>query len=288
MQTTTAQTANNRRQPLPPWVDCVADSVTDGRLTKLTTAAGFTRDLEYDPDTGFLLSVTYPAGVKLRFGHDGYGRITSMVDLNGAVTKYEYDAKSNLATIIYPDDTPADDADNPRKQYHYENAGFPNHLTGITNENNVRVVTYGYDQYGQRNFEERIGGVGKVNLVHLANGDTTMTDHRGVTRTYKRQLILGVPRLTEIVGPPCLSCGDRYRKIDYDAKGNRNRTEDFNGNVTTYVYNARNLETSRTEAVGTPQSRTITTQWHASLRKPVKITAPGRRSEEHTSELQSH
>ncbi|AOX99914.1 hypothetical protein BJP62_05240 [Jeongeupia sp. USM3] len=44
-----------------------------------------------------------------------------------------------------------------------------------------------------------------------------------------------------------------------------------------YVYDlTRNLETSRTEAVGTPQARTISTEWHASFRLPTKVTEPGR------------
>ena len=37
-----------------------------------------------------------------------------------------------------------------------------------------------------------------------------------------------------------------------------------------YTFDAtRNLETSRTEANGTPSARTITTQWHPTLRLPI-------------------
>src|SRR5262249_15579836 len=50
---------------------------------------------------------------------------------------------------------------------------------------------------------------------------------------------------------------------------------DWVGNVTTYTYDlARNLETSRTEAVGTPQVRTISTQWHATFRLPAAVAEP--------------
>ncbi len=36
----------------------------------------------------------------------------------------------------------------------------------------------------------------------------------------------------------------------------------------------RNLETSRTEAAGTPDARTITTQWHSNFRLPIKTISP--------------
>jgi YD repeat-containing protein len=51
---------------------------------------------------------------------------------------------------------------------------------------------------------------------------------------------------------------------------------DNKGNRTTYIYNSRGLETSRTEAAGTPQARTITTDWHPTLFLPVTVTEPTR------------
>src|SRR6266851_2187411 len=55
---------------------------------------------------------------------------------------------------------------------------------------------------------------------------------------------------------------------------------DFNGNRTNYAYDpARNVETSRTEGLAagggvTPQTRTITTEWHATFRLPTRIAEP--------------
>lgn len=55
---------------------------------------------------------------------------------------------------------------------------------------------------------------------------------------------------------------------------------DWNGNLTTYLRQDSNgrldLETSRTEASGSPQARTITTQWHTTFRLPTLLTEPGR------------
>ena len=62
---------------------------------------------------------------------------------------------------------------------------------------------------------------------------------------------------------------------NYDANGNLASGTDYRGTLTTYVFDAaRNLETSRTEASGTPQARTITTTWHPTYRLPATITEP--------------
>jgi RHS repeat-associated protein len=58
----------------------------------------------------------------------------------------------------------------------------------------------------------------------------------------------------------------------FDTNGNVSSQTDFNGATTTYTYNlSRNIETSRTEASGTPQARTITTQWDSSYRWPTEM-----------------
>ncbi|MGH8571940.1 MAG: hypothetical protein ACREX8_05105, partial [Gammaproteobacteria bacterium] len=53
---------------------------------------------------------------------------------------------------------------------------------------------------------------------------------------------------------------------------------DFNGQTTLYSHDARGLERSRTEALGTPEARTITTEWHPRFRLPITITEPGKES----------
>src|SRR5690606_15632849 len=49
---------------------------------------------------------------------------------------------------------------------------------------------------------------------------------------------------------------------------------DKNGNLTTYIRDTFGREISRTEAVGTPQARTITTEWHPTLNVKTKVTEP--------------
>ena len=59
------------------------------------------------------------------------------------------------------------------------------------------------------------------------------------------------------------------------------------GKIITYVRNSRGLELSRTEASGTPQERTIVTQWHPQFRLPTKITEPNKITE-YTYDVQGH
>ncbi len=65
--------------------------------------------------------------------------------------------------------------------------------------------------------------------------------------------------------------------IKYDENGNVASVADFKGVITSYIYDlTRNLETSKTEAFGTPQARTITTVWHAGYRIPTRVFEPQR------------
>jgi YD repeat-containing protein len=92
-------------------------------------------------------------------------------------------------------------------------------------------------------------------------------------RSYTFQTALGVTKNTGI-DQPCIECGSIAAR-SYDANNNLAGTTDFNGSITTYSYDlARNLETSRVEASGTPDARTITTQWHATYRLPTLIAEP--------------
>lgn len=64
--------------------------------------------------------------------------------------------------------------------------------------------------------------------------------------------------------------------MTYSASGLVASSTDYDGHVTTYTHDSRGLETSCTEAYGTPQARTITTAWDPDFRLPTRIAEPGR------------
>ncbi len=119
-----------------------------GRLLSESDAQGKTSVYNYDANNR-LVSVTNNYGQSLTLSYNSDDHLATVTDTLGSVTAYEYDANENLISVIYPDTTPTDDSDNPRRTYHYENIQYPNHLTGITDENGSRYATFSYDTDGK-------------------------------------------------------------------------------------------------------------------------------------------
>ena len=119
----------------------------NGRITSSIDTNGSRTEYQYN-QFGDLLSVENHYGHTLTFEYSR-NTLTSVTDAQGATYQYEYDESGNLAAVVFPDQTPADNTDNPRKIYHYENQDFPYHLTGITNERGERYGNFAYDQNGK-------------------------------------------------------------------------------------------------------------------------------------------
>jgi YD repeat-containing protein len=274
-----------------------------GRLTSIQSRSGLTQRLTYSDGTngsttgngGFVLdaagnptTAVLPAGILLRvadhfgrtltLGYDSLSRVVKVTDHAGGVFLYAYSAptaQANLTSVTFPDGS--------RRQYSYNEpaqtggANLPFALTGITDENGVRFATYSYDNHLRATQTVHDAGgtnADRYQLAYNVSGfQTTVTDPLGTARTNSFQTILGVVKNTGISGPACPSCGPASQT--FDANGNVASRTDWNGNVTVYGYDlARNLETSRTEAFGTPQARTISTQWHPNFRLPVRVAEP--------------
>jgi len=253
-----------------------------GQLQSITSRSGVVQTMTYSTSTtppsvapvpGLLIGVTDSFGRKLSFTYDSASRIVSMTDPANKTYTYAYGANNNLTGVTYPDSR--------TRTYVYDEAAFvsgvdePNALTGIIDENSVRFATFQYDASGRAIFSGH-GTADNYTLVHNADGTVTSTDPLGKVRTYGFATLLGVRKVTSI-SAACSSCGGTSASTTYDANGNATSKTDFNGNVTQYSFDpTRNLETSRTEAYGTPRARTITTSWHPVFRLPATITETNR------------
>jgi YD repeat-containing protein len=264
-----------------------------GRLLSIRSRSGLAQTLTYSdgtggPNGGFILdvngqptTVALQSGLLIRavdsfarilaFGYDASSRVRKVTDPQGGVYQFIYDANGNLGSIAFPDagvrgflyNEPANTG----------GAALPNALTGITDENGARFATFQYDAQERAVSTEHAGGAQRYTLTYGAGGSTTVTDPLGTPRTYGFNIVLGAFKNAGIVGPACPSCGPAAQS--FDANGNVASRTDWNGNVTLYGYDlARNLETSRSEAFGTAQARTITTQWHPGFRLPVRVAEP--------------
>ncbi|MET0028730.1 MAG: DUF6531 domain-containing protein [Candidatus Thiodiazotropha sp.] len=239
---------------------------TDGKLVSITQADGRQTSYTYN-DEHELSQITYPNGKIMEFEYLD-GRI-SRVSTPGGSVQYEYDAVGNISEVMYPDGT--------TKGYRYEDPAIPFLLTREIDENGVTLATWTYDSLGRVIVNERAGGTERYTFDYSTQGQTTVSDSSGATRTYHSDMINGRFVVNEISGDRCDTCSlGRDKKRTYDAKGQLSSRTDWNGSTTTYVRDENGLELSRTEAVGTPEERIITTEWHPSFHKPVRITEPKR------------
>ncbi len=251
-----------------------------GKLLSITSTTNGIQNLAYNSTTNLLESVTDQFGQSLSFAYDVNNRLETVTDPDNNVYSYSYDSNNNLEIVTYPDNTPLNTNDNPTRTYHYEDTNLPNHLTGITDENSNRYVTWGYDTQGRAMFSEHNGGADRTDFTYNSNGTTTVTDSLGASNTYSYEMSVGIPRTITITGGQCGSgCSGEGQAQTYDVNGFLASRTDFEGNVTTFINNSRGLQTSRTEAVGTLEERTITTEWHPDYRLPTKITEPGKETE---------
>jgi RHS repeat-associated protein len=257
-----------------------------GKLQSITARNGITQTLTYSdvatpgvPRAGLLIQVTDSLGRNLAFTYDTQARIIKVVDQAGQPYLYGYDQAGNLATVTYPDLV--------QRQYlynempHVQNANAPWLLTGIVDENGERFATFSYDTKGRAIATEHADGVDRYQFNYVDTWPavtTVVTDPLGAQRTYDYSY-LNSHYVNTALSQPCIACGGNSgHSIAYDNNGNTTAITDFNNIRTTFAYDlTRNLETSRTEAAGTAQQRTITTQWHATYRLPTQITeaAPG-------------
>lgn len=255
----------------------------NGRLESITDTSGNTRTLTYDDtsmpadadtNTGLLAEVTDSFGRSLRFSYDDSRRVGTLTNPEGGVTTYSYDAQGNLVGVRHPDDT--------LLRYHYENAILSTALTGITDENGNRYARWEYDTVlysGEAISSEHGAGVDKRTIVSENKGNgsfsVTVTDPLGSKRVYGFTWIHGVSKNTSLSQPAGSGCGPASAATSYDGNGNVARRTDFNGVVTTYTHDlARNLETQRIEAAGTPEARTVSTRWHPDWRLATRIAEP--------------
>ncbi len=248
-----------------------------GWLISISNRAGLRHKISYT--AGQISTVTDPVGRVLTITRDSHARIQS-VSISGAQTfsyAYSTDGYGNLAQVTY--------ADAATRSYHYENTSYPNHLTGITDENGQRFATYGYDSGGLVNLSEHADGAGRVEIVNDTSSGTRnvavthfVDTAKSEMRTYAYQSTLGTALNTALQGAACPSCGPASRT--YDANGNPASSIDWNGNRTDIMFNApRQLERIRKEGLAsdgsvTPQTRTIDIEYIVGYRLPSRMSEP--------------
>lgn len=250
--------------------DEVENYDADGKLLSIVARGGLAQTLMYAD--GALASVTDSFGRVLRFRYGAGSRLVEITDPAGGVFTYAHDTAGNLVSVTYPDSKTRTYVYN--ESANTSNVSQPSALTGIIDENGARFATYRYDTAGRAIYSGQANGANATSLSFGA-GSSTVTDALGQARTYRYSPIQGVNKITA-VSSACRNCGLPAAQ-SYDGNGNLATRTDFNGSVTNFSFDlARNLQTSRTEAAGSPRARTISTSWHPAFRIPSAITEANR------------
>jgi YD repeat-containing protein len=181
---------------------------------------------------------------------------------DGGGYAYAYSSAGNLASVTYPSGA--------QRQYVYENASFPNFLTGIIDENGQRFATWAYDLGGRAVSSQHAGGAELTTLTYNSDGSTTVTDARGNAHTYVYSIQFGLLKPSTVTGTPVQTAGGKA--FTFDTKGFMASSTDWDNNLTTYTHDTRGDETQRVSASGTAIARTINTTWHATFHLPTQIT----------------
>lgn len=231
-------------------------------LQSIKGPGGIDWTLTYNFDAT-LAEVKDPYGHKLTFTYDTSGRLKQITDPASKLWKYAYSTAGYLNKVTYPDNT--------TRQYTYATGGNAGALASIIDESGVTYASWAYDGSRRATSSQHAGGAEQVTLTYNTNGTTSATNALGSTRTYAYSLMHGVPR---VVNRMLGSVGE-YQT--WDTNGYPASYTDRNGTPTTFSYNSRGLEASRTDAYGTSVARTTSTTWHSTLRRPTQIDRGNRR-----------
>ena len=214
---------------------------------------------------GELRQVTNQSNRSLTFEYNAEGLISAVIDPLDRRYLYEYDSKGNLISVTFPDQS--------MRSYDYDDPTLVNHVTGLTDERGIIIGTYKYDYAGRAIETQGPDGIDRFRIQYGDNS-SIVTDPLGTTRTYSFARIAEQFYMTE-VEQPCTICGTgAASSVAYDSRGYPREMVDFNGNTTRTSYNARGLQESFSEGVGTPQQRTTTAVWHSIWDVPVQIREP--------------
>jgi YD repeat-containing protein len=300
----TRREGSGRAEPFtcPASGECTGDADTTIRLTK--DATGYTLDdrnggSERYSTAGALISRTDNAGRTSTYSYNGAGRLIGVQGPFGHTLTLGWPASGPLVSIITPAGqqtsinyltsggvnrpSRVDYPDGSATLYHYENANYPAHLTGISyvepNGATTRYATYTYGSTGRATATEHAGGAHKLTFAYSANTYTTVKDAIDTTRVLTFTTILDVKRLTSKVH----QIDGKSLKQTFDARGNLTCKQDEEGRVTTYTYNTTNQKLSETQGLtGTcaapvtgSATRTTTYQYLSATRDlPTTIGAP--------------
>jgi RHS repeat-associated protein len=167
--------------------------------------------------------------------------------------------------------------------YHYENATYPDFLTGITDARNARYATFAYDERGRVRWTTHAGQQDTYSVSYNTPAPglpneliRTVTNPLGKKAEYHwlHEANGNLSKLTSVVGQASTNCPSSASAYTYDANSFVRSQTDEEGRITSFLRDARARPTSITRGTGS-QASTTTVQWSAVFNLPIKIEEPG-------------
>ncbi|WP_051311747.1 DUF6531 domain-containing protein [Zooshikella ganghwensis] len=230
----------------------------DGTLNRIEQYGQQLIQLAYDD--GILTNITDQLGHSLAVETSDL-KITKLGSEENAVT-FKYDENNNLIEVSHPAYT---------YTYRYENSSYPSLLTTVL-KNELLIGKWSYDEHGRAISSEHAEGFEKTTLEFHDNNSTTVTNPLGKKTTYDFQVFNGVHKVVKVEGHQSENCAAANKEYTYYDSGLLKSKTDWKGNTTEFKYNDQGLAIETTEAVGTPQARTVTTEWDVDKRLPLKTS----------------
>jgi RHS repeat-associated protein len=220
------------------------------RLSNISDSIGRSVDLAYNLTSGLLETVSTQI--------DAYTTLEYT---------YSYDANNNLQYVTNPDSSVI--------EYIYDDPNDAHNLTGIIDEEDIRILTVAYDEFDRATISSKADGKEQVTINYLPDFQREIirkfSDTRSVTSTYQLESKNGIVLVTSYTGPGCSSCGgDTGSSYLYDDRNRIIQVTDANGIVTKYQYNTD--EKIKIEAFGTLDERTTTWTYEPGTSRIATIT----------------
>ncbi|AQQ67350.1 hypothetical protein Mag101_06660 [Microbulbifer agarilyticus] len=239
----------------------------EGRILRLENDLGQGITYSYDEAGVYQESISDDNGNSILLEYVG-DKLSKITRNDGLMYQFSYADSGLLQSIEYPGEGGS------IRLYRYEDSRFPNALTGITDEAGNIYSTYDYDAQGRAIRTEYSDGAESIDVEYVDDNTRRLTNALGKQTTYTFAEVDGSKRIVSVQGEASANCAAANMAYTYDANGFVASETDWEGNVTAYSRDSLGRELSRTEAYGTPEARTITTEWHATLSVPLKVTSP--------------
>jgi hypothetical protein len=238
-----------------------------GRLDAIKDRGGNGQSVAYE---GNSIRVSDDFGGSVIFNEDFLHQPTRLTAENVAIS-YTYDSDFKLTSL-----QKKFGSSNLFRGFSYAAELGKRLLTAITDERNIEFASWKYDKEGRAISSQHSGGAGLIHVSYNVDGSSTVTNELGKNTVYRYQQIGGIKRVASIEGEPSANCPESNSTYTYNERGQVLTKTDAKGLITVFMYDNRGLETSRTEASGTPSARTITTEWDAARFLPVRVVEPYR------------